>query len=130
MKKGIAFHRKHFGELEELATDRIYATNDNRSYCSDEGIRTSFKPKGRRTADAQLRKEEDQQRAELNKARSTDLEGSYGNDKNHYGLRKIKVRNEHTEVAWIFFGMMAANPMKIARRKHKRLSRSMKVRAA
>lgn len=147
LKEGIAFHRKHFGELDELAADRIYGTNENRSYCSDEGISTSalqstnFKPKGRRTSDAQLSKEEDQQWSELYKARSTELEGSYGNDKNHYGLRKAKARSEHTEVAlmifpisglktWIFFGMMTANARKVARRKHKRLSRSVKARAA
>lgn len=130
LKEAIAFHRKHFGQLDKLAADAIYATNDNRSYCSDEGISTSFKPKGRRTSDAQMRKEEDQQRAQLGKARSTELEGSYGNDKNHYGLRKIKARNEHTEITWIFFGMMTANAMKVARRKHKKLSRSRKARAA
>ena len=79
--------------MGKLAADAIYATNSNRSYCSEEGISTSFKPKGRRTSDTQLRKEEDLQRSELGKARSTELEGSYGNDKNHYGLRKIKARN-------------------------------------
>lgn len=141
LKEAIAFHRKHFGQLDRLAADAIYATNSNRSYCSEEGISTSFKPKGRRTSDAQLRKEEDQQRSELGKARSTELEGSYGNDKNHYGLRKIKARNEHTEITltifhisglktWIFFGMMTANAMQVARRKHKKLSRSRKARAA
>jgi hypothetical protein len=127
--------------LDKLAAEAICATNDNRSYCSDEGIRTNFKPKGRRTLDAQLLMEEDQQRAELGKARFAELEGSYGNDKKHYGLRKIKARNEHTEIAlmilhisglktWIFFGMMTANAMKVARRKHKRLSRIRKARAA
>jgi len=45
------------------------------------------------------------------------LEGSYGNDKNHYTLRKVKARTELTEIAWIFFGMMTANAVKMAKRK-------------
>jgi len=58
-------------------------------------------------------------RALIGKLRSTVLEGSYGNDKNHYGLRKIKARNEKTEVAWIFFGMMTANGVKVAKKRNK-----------
>ena len=49
--------------------------------------------------------------------RATLLEGSYGNDKNHYTLKKVKARTESTEVAWIFFGMMTANAVKVAKRK-------------
>ena len=97
----------------QVAADRIYATNDNRSYCKNLNIQTNFVPKGRRTQNPTKRKQEDKARQELGKARATVLEGAYGNDKNHYGLKKIKARNQITEVAWIFFGMMAANAMKV-----------------
>ena len=45
----------------------------------------------------------------LNKQRATVLEGSFGNEKNHYLLNKVKARSQQTEICWIFFGMMAAN---------------------
>lgn len=117
LKQGIAFHQKHFGSLRRLAADAIYATNTNRRFCARFNINTNFKPKGRRKADRTIRKQEDKMRSLLGKQRATVLEGSYGNDKNHYGLRKVKARNEKTEILWIFFGMMTANAVKVAKRK-------------
>lgn len=119
LKQGIAFHTKHFGKLSQLGADKIYATNENRKHCSALGIQTNFVPKGRRTQDPVKREQEDKARQVLGKARSTILEGTYGNDKNHYGLQKIKARNQLTEILWIFFGVMAANAMKIAKIKGK-----------
>jgi len=119
LKKGVAFHRRHFGALRQLGADDIYGTNANRRYCTQNKIATCFKPKGRRTANATIRKQEDQARKAIRTLRGTVLEGSYGNDKNHYGLRKVKARNEITEQAWIFFGMMTANAVKVAKRKNK-----------
>lgn len=120
LKQGIAFHTKHFGKLSQLGADKIYATNENRRHCTTLGIQTNFAPKGRRTQNPTKRKQEDQARQVIGKARSTILEGTYGNDKNHYGLQKIKARNQLTEVLWIFFGMMAANAMKIVKKKRKK----------
>ena len=117
LKQGVAFHIKHFGKLHRLGADAIYATNENRGFCKKLHISTNFKPKGRRTIDPVVRKQEDQIRKAIAKVRSTQLEGSYGNDKNHYGLKKVNARNELTEKAWIFFGMMCANAVKIAKRK-------------
>ena len=53
----------------------------------------------------------------IGKARATRLEGSFGNEKNHYLLNKIKARNEHTEVVWIFFGVLTANASIIAQKR-------------
>ena len=55
-------------------------------------------------------------RAILNKERGTKLEGSFGNEKNHYLLQKVNARNEHTEKCWIFFGMLTANASIISQR--------------
>jgi len=118
LKNGITFHQKNFGSLRRLAADAIYATNENRSFCSRFNISTNFKPKGRRKADPIIRKQRSQMRSLLGKLRATVLEGTYGNDKNHYGLRKIKARNEKTERLWIFFAMMTANAVKVAKRIH------------
>ena len=37
------------------------------------------------------------------------MEGSFGTEKNHYGLNRVKARTEKTEILWIFFGVMTSN---------------------
>ncbi|MGJ0931075.1 DDE transposase, partial [Phocaeicola vulgatus] len=37
------------------------------------------------------------------------LEGSFGTQKQHYSLSRIKARNRKTEILWIFFGIHTAN---------------------
>lgn len=123
LKQGIAFHHKHFGKLRQLGADAIYATNENRRYCKKLNIATCFKPKGRRTLKPVLRKQQDIARKTIGTLRATVLEGSYGNDKNHYGLDKVRARNQMTEIAYIFFGMMTANAVKIATRKIQKAAR-------
>jgi transposase, IS5 family len=120
LKNGIVFHQKNLGSLCRLGADQLYATNANRSFCTRFNINTNFKAKGRPKSDVVIRKQESQMRALIGKLRSTVLEGTYGNDKNHYGLAKIKARNEKTEVAWIFFGMMTANGAKVAKKRSKK----------
>jgi hypothetical protein len=56
-------------------------------------------------------------RAVLDKERGTRLEGSFGNEKNHYLLQKVNARNAITEKCWIFFGMMTANASIITNRR-------------
>lgn len=116
LKQCIAFHTKYFGKLSQLAADQIYATNENRKHCTALEIATSFVPKGRRIANKEKRQQEDKMRQQLGKARATILEGSFGNEKNHYGLQKVKARNEKTEIIWIFFGIMTANAVKLSKR--------------
>jgi len=113
-KNGIYLQRKLFGKCTHQSGDRIYATNENRVYCKTQNIQTNFIPKGKQKVmfvnqSAILRKE-------LNKERGTVLEGSFGNDKNHYLLQKVNTRNQFTEKCWIFFGIHTANVSKIASR--------------
>ena len=98
--------------VTHLSADRIYATNDNRKYCSDPArkITTSFVRKGRATSDEV---QAQQMRNLLNKERSTRLEGSFGTEKQHYSLDKIKARTKHTEILWIFFGIHTANAVRM-----------------
>ncbi len=56
-------------------------------------------------------------RAVLDKERGTRIEGSFGNEKNHYLLQKVNARNALTEKCWIFFGMMTANASIITKRR-------------
>ena len=51
----------------------------------------------------------DRLRSELSKERATRLEGSFGTQKQHYSLARIKARNKKTEILWIFFGIHTAN---------------------
>ena len=112
LKKTVWKHRQWFGPVRQLAADGIYANNRNRSWCREQNIATSFKPKGRQGADKEQKKA---LRVTLSVVRATVLEGSFGNEKNHYLLRKVKARTKETEVAWIFFGVHTANAVKISK---------------
>ncbi|BBE19262.1 hypothetical protein AQPE_3438 [Aquipluma nitroreducens] len=120
LKKSVWLARQLFGRITHLAADAIYATNANRSYCTAKHITTNFKRKGR------AGKYEDQRQMisrELNIERSTRMEGSFGTEKEHYSLQRIKARTEQNEVIWIFFGIHTANLARLAQRikaKHQR----------
>lgn len=92
--------------VRALAADSIYANNANRKFCTKYHISTSFKRKGRAAKDEPLRKI---LRSELSRERATRLEGSFGTQKQHYSLARIKARNRETEILWIFFGIHTAN---------------------
>ena len=89
-----------------VAADSIYANNANRKFCTKYGISTSFVRKGRAAKDEPLRRV---LRSELSRERATRLEGSFGTQKLHYSLSRIKARNRKTEILWIFFGIHTAN---------------------
>ena len=94
-----------------------YATNANRTYCTQNKITTNFVPKGKQKAAHQQQNKV--MRAVLDKERGTRLEGSFGNEKNHYCLQKVNAKNAYTEKCWIFFGMMTANASIITNRREK-----------
>lgn len=96
--------------VSHVAADALYATNANRSYCQSRGIFTSFVRKGKPASDE---KDRSQLRSVLNKERSTRLEGSFGTEKQHYALNRIKARTKKTEVLWIFFGIHTANAVRM-----------------
>ena len=113
-KEGIYLQRKLFGKCTHHSADAIYATNKNRKYATQQGIQTNFVPKGKQKHE--YLEQAKAMRSLLNKERSTVLEGSFGNEKNHYLLQKVKARNKNTEICWIFFGIMTANSSIIAKR--------------
>lgn len=113
LKQSVAFHNRHFGKLSQLAADAIYATNENRRYCTALKIATSFTAKGKQ---GKLEDQKATMRTALSRVRATVLEGSFGNEKNHYLLNKIKARTKDTEICWIFFGMLTANASIISKR--------------
>jgi len=112
--RGIFLQRKLFGKCTHQSADAIYATNKNRTYAKSQGITTNFIAKGRQKVE--YIEQAQQMRNILNKQRSTVLEGSFGNEKNHFLLSKSRARTKPTDIAWIFFGMMTANASIIAKR--------------
>jgi hypothetical protein len=111
--KSIQYGRSLFGQITHISADDIYATNKNRKYSTKAKIVTNFKRKGR------AGKYEDQRQIisrELRKERTIRMEGSFGTEKEHYGLQKIKARTEKNEILWIFFGVHTANAVRIAKR--------------
>ena len=61
-------------------------------------------------------KEKDFVRQELAKVRATTMEGSFGTQKEHYSLRRVKARKKETEILYIFFGIHTANAVLLAER--------------
>lgn len=113
LQNTIHMQQRYFGACHQMGADAIYGTNENRRYCTNNNIATSFVAKGK---EGQLKEQKSQMRSILGKIRSTVLEGSFGNEKNHYLMNKIKAKTEGNEKVWIFFSLLACNAMQIAKR--------------
>jgi hypothetical protein len=113
LKASVHYGRDLVGKISHVSGDDIYATNANRSWCASHHIVHGFKRKGR------AGKYEGQRIAiasVLRKERATRMEGSFGTEKEYYGLQKIKARTMKNEMLWIFFGVHTANAVRIAKR--------------
>lgn len=110
----VKLAEKLFGvKITKLGGDCSYSGNDNRNFCSEENIVTSFSQKGKKreaTASVSMVKKE------LARVRATAMEGSFGTQKEHYGLKRINGRIKRTEILIIFFGIHTANAVQLARR--------------
>ncbi|MBI3719478.1 MAG: transposase [Sphingobacteriales bacterium] len=110
----IWLHRELFGKCTHIAADRIYATNKNRTYCRENKIITNFIPKGKMAE--HYEQQTMQIKSIMSRERATRMEGSFGTEKNHYTLHRVKARRVDTEELWIFFGVHTANAARIAPR--------------
>lgn len=116
VKECIEYHKELTGvDAKEFGGDTIYANNDARKYCTEHGITTCFARKGPKPKD----ENEDihTTRRILGNLRSTVMEGSFGNQKQHYGVGRIAARNRHSETLLLFFGIHMANAATLAARK-------------
>ncbi|MEA5261062.1 transposase [Arcicella aquatica] len=125
LKESVVRHEKMIGECTHVAADGIYPTNENRTFLREQGIQHNFCRKGRGKDD----KETKQMKGILNKERSTRLEGSFGTEKEHYLLRKIKARSQKTELVWLFFGVYTANAVRINNRRQENIQQAQKLAA-
>ncbi len=96
-----------------MGADAIYATNANRKFATSHNIRTDFVRKGRAGQHEPHRK---QLAGAIKKERASRLEGSFGKEKEHYHLKKIKARTKLNEILWVFMGIHTANALEIGRR--------------
>lgn len=122
LQKSIWCTQKLFGKkVKVVGADRIYATNANRTYVTKNGIKTDFKRKGKPSK----HKDQYEQLAHMiTKERATRLEGSFGTDKEHFLLKRIKARTKETEILWIFFGIHTSNAIQIGQRMRQSLAKA------
>ena len=81
-------------DAKKIGGDTGYAGTANRDLCKELGIQTSFVKRGRPSAEK--KREEDYVRQELARVRATQMEGSFGTQKEHYAMRRIKARKKKT----------------------------------
>jgi hypothetical protein len=113
LKSTIEMQQRYFGACHQIGADAIYATNENRAYCTKNNIATSFIAKGK---EGKYKEQKGQMRSILGKIRSTVLEGSFGNEKTHYEMDQIKARTQSNEKVWVFFSLLTSNAKQIAGR--------------
>lgn len=101
-------------KIKIVGADAIYATNKNRKFASSKNIQTDFVRKGKAGKNEEHRKI---LAREIKRERATRLEGSFGNEKENYNLKRIKAKTQKNEVLWICFGIHTANALEIGRRK-------------
>ena len=104
--------------VKKIGGDQGYSGNDNRTFCKENKIETSFTQKGR-TGKNEIK---NATKRELARVRATSMEGSFGTQKEHYGLRKVAARIKSTEIMLIFFGIHTANMVHLARRESVQLA--------
>jgi len=100
-------------KLKVIGADAIYATNKNRKFITKHKIKSDFKHKGKLPKNYTDQKK---LKALITKERATRLEGSFGKEKEHYHLKKIRAKTKLTEKLWIFFGIHTANALEIGKR--------------
>lgn len=109
-KKTILEHQRiHRVTLKMVGADGIYSNNTNRKYATQKQITTNFSKKG-----GKMSLQEKQAKILIHNARASQMEGVFGNPKNHYLLNKIRAKTEPTEEGWICFGILTANVVKLA----------------
>ena len=108
----LKMHKRLFGvEAKKVGGDTGYAGTANRDYCKENKIQTSFVKRGRPYSEDN--KVKDTVRQELARVRATAMEGSFGTQKEHYDLKRVKARTKLTEILYIFFGIHTANGVQL-----------------
>ena len=116
LKQCIQYQQSLTGtKVERVGADTIYANNPNRTYCTTNHITTNFVRKGPKPKDEN--KTVSATRRIIGNLRATVMEGSFGNQKQHFTLARVAARNRWSETLLIFFGIHMANASTLAARK-------------
>ncbi len=111
LQKQAEAYKLLFGHYPELIqADKIYATNENRTWCKDRNIRLTATPKGRPVEKTARRKrKEKKEYAERNQ-----IEGRIGNAKQTFSLNQIKAKLKDTSQTWIAATLFVLNLSRFA----------------
>ena len=108
LKQCIEYQESLTGvKVTRIGMDTIYASNENRKYCTEQCITTNFGRKGPKPKDEPS--DVSTARRIIGNLRATVMEGSFGNQKQHFGVGRIAARNRHSETLLLFFGIHMAN---------------------
>ena len=108
LKQCIEYQESLTGvKVTRIGMDTIYASNENRKYCTEQCITTNFVRKGPKPKDEPS--DVSTARRIIGNLRATVMEGSFGNQKQHFGVGRIAARNRHSETLLLFFGIHMAN---------------------
>ena len=115
LKQCIEYQESLTGiKVSRVGADSIYANNANRSMCTEKGIITCFTRKGPKPKEeAECLKTA---RRIIGNLRATAMEGSFGNQKQHYDVGRIKARNMFSERLLLFCGIHTVNAASLAAR--------------
>ncbi len=102
-------------DVRRFGGDSIYANNEARKYCTENSITTCFARKGPKPKEQTA--EDKSARRILGNLRATIMEGSFGNQKQHYGVGRIFARNRFSETLLLFFGIHITNAATLAARR-------------
>lgn len=115
LKQCIEYQESLTGvKVTRIGMDTIYASNENRKYCTERGITTNFVRKGPKPKDEPA--DVSTARRIIGNLRATVMEGSFGNQKQHFGVGRIAARNRYSETLLLFFGIHMANAATLAAR--------------
>ena len=88
LKQCIEYQESLTGvKVTRIGMDTIYACNENRKYCTERGITTNFVRKGPKPKDEPAGVST--ARRIIGNLRATVMEGSFGNQKQHFGVGRI-----------------------------------------
>lgn len=100
-----------FGHYPELIqADKIYATNHNRKWCKENGVRLTASPKGKPAPQSAYQKA----KSKREYAERNAVEGRIGNAKQAYSLNQIKAKLKSTSQTWIAATLFVMNLSKAA----------------
>ena len=104
-------YKKIYGYYPELIQiDKLYATNKNRKWCKEKGIRITATPKGPKKSLSPYQKRKHRKEYSGRNA----VEGKIGQAKQGYQLNKIKAKLRNTSESWIGATLFVINLVRFA----------------